>query len=248
MMIVRDMMKTQLITVEPEDTLSHAANLLRQHQFHHLPVVHKVKVVESAQTEYKRNRTQLVFEGLLGSQDIDLAAALSRQSSSDNGSKPSWQEQRVAEFMHSTALSVTPTTSVGAAAQLLVERGMSYLPVVEYSQEDSTARPVLVGLVTRSDMLLALARAMGTFEPGMQVDIVLPLGHMVSLAKALAIADELRMPIRSLLAAPLKDGVPRLAMLRLGTINPAPLLRRLKEEGIQYSFADPLAESEKSHA
>jgi acetoin utilization protein AcuB len=241
-------MKTHLITVEADDTLSHAANLLRQYQFHHLPVVRRVKVAEPAHAEYQRSRTQLLFEGLLGSQDIDLAVALSGQQASDDGSQRSWQEQRVAQFMHPTPLSVTPTTLVGPAAQLLVERGMSYLPVVDYGQEDSPGLPVLVGLVTRSDMLLALARAMGTFEPGMQLEIVLPLGHMASLAKTLAIADELRIHIRSLLAAPLKDGVPRLATLRLGTINPAPLLKRLREEGIQYGFADPLVEAEKHAA
>jgi acetoin utilization protein AcuB len=150
--------------------------------------------------------------------------------------------------MHPTMLSVTPTTSVGSAAQLLLERGMSYLPVIEYGEEDSHALPVLVGMITRSDMLLLLARAVGTFEPGMQLDIVLPLGRMTPLAKTLAIADELHIHLRSILAAPLEDGVPRLVALRLGTMNPAPLLRRLKEAGIEYSFANPLAESEKHSA
>ncbi|HEX6553930.1 MAG TPA: CBS domain-containing protein [Ktedonobacteraceae bacterium] len=32
-MIVRDIMTTKLVTVEPDDTLGHAAQLLRQHQF-----------------------------------------------------------------------------------------------------------------------------------------------------------------------------------------------------------------------
>ncbi len=153
----------------------------------------------------------------------------------------------MAEFMHPTTISVTPTTAVGAAAQLLVERGMNYVPVVEYGQEDSNASPMLVGLVTRSDMLLTLARAMGSFEPGMQLDIVLPLGNMTPLAKALSIATELHMHVRSILAVPLNNSVPRLATIRLGTINPAPFLKRLKEEGIQYTFADPLAEGEKSN-
>lgn len=40
-MIVRDMMTTQLVTVAPDDTLGHACNLLREHRFHHLPVVEK---------------------------------------------------------------------------------------------------------------------------------------------------------------------------------------------------------------
>ena len=38
-MIVSEVMTTSLVTVTPGDTLSHAANLLRQYQFHHLPVV-----------------------------------------------------------------------------------------------------------------------------------------------------------------------------------------------------------------
>jgi acetoin utilization protein AcuB len=247
-MIVRDIMKTQLITVEPDDTLGHAANLLREYQFHHLPVVRKVKVAQPEHAEYTMSRTQLILEGLLSSQDIDLAVALSEQQSSDERSKRPWQERRVAEFMHPTTLSVTSTTSVGSAAQLLVERGMSYLPVVEYDQEENNTPSVLVGMITRSDLLLALARAVGTSEPGMQLDIVLTLGHLSSLAKTLAIADELHVPVRSVLTAPLKDAVPRLATLRLGTINPAPLLERLKKEGIQYSFANPLTEGEKNHA
>ena len=51
-MIVREIMITRLITVTPDDTLSHAANLLRQHQFHHLPVVREVKAVEPEKAAY----------------------------------------------------------------------------------------------------------------------------------------------------------------------------------------------------
>ena len=247
-MIVRDIMKTQLVTVELDDTLGHAANLLRQYQFHHLPVVRKVKVAEPQHAEYQSSHTRLVFEGLLSSQDIDLAAALSAQKSAGDSSNPSWQERKVAEFMQPAAISVTPTTSVGTAAQLLVERGLSYAPVVEYDQEDSNGSPTLVGLITRSDMLLTLARATGSSEPGMQLDVALPLGNMTPLMKTLAIAAELHVHIRSILAVPLKDGVPRLVTLRLGTMNPAPFLKRLKEEGVEYGFVDPLVEGEKSHA
>ena len=37
-MIVGEVMTTKLVLVRPDETLGHAANLLRQHQFHHLPV------------------------------------------------------------------------------------------------------------------------------------------------------------------------------------------------------------------
>jgi acetoin utilization protein AcuB len=244
-MIVRDIMKTQLITVKPDDLLGYAASLLRQHQLHHLPVVRIAKRDERQYPLGRSQSTRLAFEGLLCVQDIDLAVA--RQDCSSANSPRPWQEQRVAEFMDPTPVSVVPTTPVGAAAQLLLTRSLSTLSVVEYDQEEQEAPPTLAGLLTRSDLLLAFARALGTFEPGTQVDIVLPLGNMAPLAQALSIAAELRVHVRGLLAMPLSDGVPHIATLRLGTINPAPLLHCLREAGIESACAKPLEEG-KSYA
>jgi acetoin utilization protein AcuB len=243
-MIVRNIMTTRLITVEPDDTLAHAANLLRQHQFHHLPVARKVSIPSAEGGAQGKQKSALVFEGLLTSQDIDMVAALANQ----NAALPQpWQEKRVFEVMHRALIRVTPNTSVAAAAQILVERGLNYLPVVEYSQSEHENRTFLVGLLTRSDLLIALARAMGAFEPGMQLDVALPMGNVDALARTLLIAAELHTQIRSVMATPLADGVPTVATLRLGTINPAPLLRRLQEEGIEYSFGSPLVEGD-THA
>jgi acetoin utilization protein AcuB len=233
-MIVRDVMTTKLVTVQPDDTLSHAAMLFRQHQFHHLPVVKSVPV-PAAQG---KSSTALVLEGMITSQDIDIAAAVGKQGSSSDALNHPWHERHVVEVMHRALLRVSPLTSVAAAAQMLVERGLNYLPVVEYEPIEQETRTILVGLLTRSDLLIALARSMGAFEPGMQLEIPLPLGNMTPLAETLRIAAELHTPIRSIIAAPLASGLPQLATLRLGTINPAPLLVRLKEASIEYAFAN----------
>lgn len=245
-MIVSEVMTTRLVTVTPDDTLSHAANLLRQYQFHHLPVV-KAKSAkgmwEPAQAPHK---ALLILEGLLTSQDIDLASSPGTWSSSDVLQRP-WQERRVVEVMHRATIRVSPTTSVAAAAQILVERGLNALPVVEYERagkasqekrdEDETVA-VLVGLLTRSDLLMALARSLGAFEPGMQLTIPLPMGDLTPLAQTLLLAAELHIQVRSVIAAPLEAGIPLVATVRLGTIHPAPLLIRLQEAHIQYAFAD----------
>ena len=55
-MIVRDIMTTHLVTVTPGDTLAHAATLLRQHQFHHLPVVRRPQGSRSRGRDILRNR------------------------------------------------------------------------------------------------------------------------------------------------------------------------------------------------
>lgn len=250
-MIVSEVMTTRLVTVTSDDTLSHAANLLRQYQFHHLPVV-RGGPVSFGMLDTTRG-TRPVFEGLLTTQDIDMAAAVG-SSSSDILRRP-WQERRVVEVMHRANMRVTPTTSVAAAAQILVERGLNCLPVVEYDSSDRveldedtptpahlsqtrTGQALLVGLLTRSDLLMALARALGAFEPGMQLSIPLPMGDLTPLATALQLASDLHITVRSVLAAPLDGPVPLVATLRVGTIHPAPLLARLQEANIQYTFAD----------
>jgi len=234
--IVQEIMSTKLTTVEPDDTLAHAANLFRQYSFHHLPVTRRIY-----QTNGEGARVALATcEGLLYAQDINLAVAVAE---GDEQGRQRWQERRVVEVMHSAAIRVTPTASVAAAAQLLVERGLNCLPVVEYKLVDSETRTILVGLLTRSDLLIALSRAMGAFEPGMQLDVALPHGDMAPLARTLVLAAELHVHIRSVLAAPQSNGTLSVATVRLGTINPTPLLLRLKAEGIQYSFGGPLLAS-----
>ncbi len=164
-----------------------------------------------------------------------------------------WQERRVIEVMHRATIRVSPNTSVAAASQILVERGLNCLPVVEYERVGQTtewqgneeeAQAVLVGLLTRSDLLMALARSLGAFEPGMQLILPLPLGDLTPLARTLLLADELHIHIRSVIAAPLQTNIPLEATVRLGTIHPAPLLARLQEEHIQYRFADFLSEED----
>src|SRR2546426_72724 len=113
-MIVSEVMSTKLITVTPDDTLSHAANLLRQYQFHHLPVVQALETGGTHSTEYGARDSLLLLQGLLTSHDIDLLVALGKQSSSGDLLHRPWQEQRVVEVMHRASVRVTPSTSVAA--------------------------------------------------------------------------------------------------------------------------------------
>ena len=185
-MIVSEIMTTKLVTVSQDDTLSHAANLFRQHQFHHLPVVRAVRHHRGNGSDGRKltHKPQLLFEGMISSQDIDIVLALAKQSSSGDVLRRPWQEQRVSEVMHRASLRVTPGTTVAAAAQILVERGLNALPVVEYEHTERETNPILVGLLTRSDLLIALARSLGAYEPGMQLTLQLPMGDLLPLARA----------------------------------------------------------------
>lgn len=182
-MIVSEIMTTKLVIAASDDSLGHAANLLRQHQFHHLPVARIPGKSfywfpgELFDTQ-KHTREELpVLEGLITSEDIAIAAAVSDAHPAD-ARYPRWQERRAAEVMHPVPLSVTPTTNVAVAARILVERGLNCLPVVEYTDGGKTehqpeaaqeAHSILVGLLTRSDLLMAMSRALGTTEPGIDI-------------------------------------------------------------------------------
>jgi acetoin utilization protein AcuB len=243
-MIVSEVMTTKLVTVTPDDSLSHAANLLRQYQFHHLPVVKARQGLRIQGQQDLSHPSWPVLEGLITSYDIELAATLGTENSATNDRRP-WEERRVAEVMNRSIMRVTPTTSVAAAAQMLVEQGLNCLPVVEY-EESLNIEPgakheeqtFLVGLLTRSDLLIELARTLGAFEPGMNIQIPLHSGNPTSLAKMLLLAAELHIKLESIIVAPPKKGVPHTATVRIGTINPAPLLVRLQQAGISYSLAD----------
>jgi acetoin utilization protein AcuB len=243
-MIVSEVMTTRLVTVTPDDTLSHAANLLRQYQFHHLPVVRATQRLKILNQPNDTQASLPILEGLISSGDVELAASLGAENSQANKQHP-WQERRVAEVMNRSIMQVTPTTSVAAAAEMLVNLGLNCLPVVEYEEtfnvepgEKQEDRTFLVGLLTRSDLLIELARTLGAYEPGMNLHIPLQSGDPTPLGHMLLLAAKLHIKIESIIVAPPKKDVPHTALVRIGTINPAPLLVRLQQAGIAYSIAD----------
>ena len=104
-----------------------------------------------------------------------------------------------------------------------------------------------MGLLTRSDLLLELARTLGAFEPGMDILLPLAMDDLTSLAKLLQLAATLHTKVHSVVVAPPKKGMPHVARVRIGTMNPASLLVALQKAGISYSFAD-LQPQEDFHA
>src|SRR5437588_10113368 len=110
-MIVREIMTTKMITVTADDTLSHAANLLRQFQIHHLPVVRHIHAPETEKIEEDIPQTLLILEGLLTSLDIDLVVALDTQRSSADLLHRPWYRYRVADVMPRAPIRLPPPPS-----------------------------------------------------------------------------------------------------------------------------------------
>jgi acetoin utilization protein AcuB len=130
---VRDVMATDLVTVQPHETARHAYRLMRDRRFRHLPVVESGRLV-----------------GILS--DRDLRPVLL---------SPTLARVRVGELMSEDLTTVMPDAPVEEAASLLVVKKIGCLPVVAdgrlvgiVTETDLLAVLVeLLGLLTQSTRL-----------------------------------------------------------------------------------------------
>ena len=130
---VRDVMATDLVTVQPQETARHAYRLMRDRRFRHLPVVEDGQLV-----------------GILS--DRDLRPVLL---------SPTLARARVRELMSEDLTTVGPDAPVEEAASLLVVKKIGCLPVVAdgrligiVTETDLLAVLVeLLGLLTQSTRL-----------------------------------------------------------------------------------------------
>lgn len=119
-MRVRDVMTTRVLTVEPDDSIGYARDVMRDAGVHQL----------------------VVRDG--GGRVVGVIAA------ADAAAAP--ERAAVGDFMCRRLVAVGPDTPVAEAATLMRLRAIGSLPVLDDSR--------LVGIVTVSDMLGVVARAL----------------------------------------------------------------------------------------
>lgn len=142
-MKVKELMNEDVIAVEPETTVKEVASLLVDHRISGVPVVDDARkvlgVVSEADILLKERGAEpepRILRALLGSfPDIDKLEA-----------------RTAAEAMTSPAITIGSKKDLYQAARLMTEHGVKRLPVVD-------DRGVLVGIVTRSDLVKAFARS-----------------------------------------------------------------------------------------
>jgi len=135
-MLVASRMNKKPITVSPRDTLAEAAAKMRSGNFRHLPIVEDGKLV-----------------GMISDHDI-------RQHQGHLA------DTRVTAAMIENPISVGPDRALEEAAEIMLERKIGGLPVVEKEK--------LVGIITTTDVLSAFVEIFGTSEENAtRVDLLL---------------------------------------------------------------------------
>jgi len=143
-MLVGKRMTRNPKTVSPDDPLSFAARVLREHRFHHLPVVEGGRLV-----------------GILS--DADLRDSSYGTMPVEGGTA---EDLPVREAMRTEVWSVTPDDSVEDALLILTREKFGALPVLSGDR--------LVGIITRADLLNAFVDLLDVNEVCFCVDVTFP--------------------------------------------------------------------------
>lgn len=130
-LIVRQVMTSRVVTVDPQDSVAVAIRLMRQGQLHRLPVVKDGVLLDIVTSSDLRRVTGL--------------ASILRDPSQDNFL---WRYIPVSNAMSRNLITLAPEQPIAEAAQLMIERHIGGLPVVEQGR--------LVGILTTSDLLKAM--------------------------------------------------------------------------------------------
>ncbi len=162
-MIVKDVMKKTVISVEPETTVPEAKELMNKNNISKLPVIKGGKLV-----------------GIITKNDLlqagpSLATTLDMYEISYLLSK-----LNVKKIMTTKVITCTPDDVVEEAARIMVEKQIGCLPVVKNG--------VVVGIITENDLFQLFTNMFGANVKGVRVTVVADdtPGHLAQIAERIA--------------------------------------------------------------
>ncbi len=141
-MLVKDCMTPSPLTILPETTHRQAAELMREHKVHHLPVVDK--------------SGRLM--GIVVEQDLLAAQPSPATTLSIYEIHGLLSKLQVREIMKRPVHTTTPNCPLEEAARLMLDEDIGCLPVVENEQ--------VVGIITDTDIFRALVTMLGGGQSG----------------------------------------------------------------------------------
>jgi acetoin utilization protein AcuB len=203
-MLVRDVMQSKLITIDPETTLPQAMRLAAERRVRHLPVVQDGDLI-----------------GIVS--DRDLKQAMASPATSLEAHELTYLLNRltVGEIMTRAVITIGPMAPFEEAARLMVQEKISALPVMAAGQ--------LIGIVTETDLLDLLVRAMGAGTPSTRLD--LPLDDQPwRLTGIVTAIEQTGAPIASIMTLTTRAGA-RDVVVRIETIDPQPAVAALESRG-----------------
>lgn len=202
-MIVEEIMKTDVATLFPTDTIADAMKLMETRKIRHIPIItadkHLVGLVTIANI---REATPSIFHANEHPEDLK---------------KP------LETIMETDVITGHPLDFVEETAGLFYEHKISCIPIINDKK--------LVGIVTETDLLRTLVELTGAHQPGSQIEIKVP-NLTGKLSDITAVIKNRKANILSVLVYPDKnDDQYKILVIRVQTMNPTALIQDLKQAG-----------------
>lgn len=200
-MFVGKRMTKHPITVTPEDSLGRAGDLLKRNRIHHLPVVVDGDLVGIVTGSDLRN---FALEKTTLNADGDVVVT----------------RRTVGEIMARDVVTASPQDTIEDALLLLHRRRFGALPVVEGK--------ILVGIITKADILAAFIDTLRIEEIGVRIEVILPQSTR-ALRKLIETLGAMELEVKSLVLTPAQGKYA--AFVRISTIDVAAVRKGLREAG-----------------
>ena len=209
MLLVRDWMTGNLVTLSPKASVAEALTLCRERRIRHIPIVEEGRLI-----------------GIVSDRDLrDASPALG-----DAERASTLQEKRVGDVMTREVSTTVPEEFIENVAQEMYELKIGSLPVVAEEDEEK-----LLGIVTSSDVMRALVTLAGLPEPGCRIEVRAPnrAGILVEVAGKF---QDLGADIFSVLSDPDRRSGNRTMVFQLVSADPSSVMEGLKMAGYEVSW------------
>ena len=210
-MRVRDVMTTDLVTVEPEVPVFQAQKLMREHKVRKLLVVNKDKLVGMVTHDLFMEVSPSKATGFSIQEMHYLLTAM-----------------KVKEVMDKKPVTVSPDMPFEDALNLGQQKGNTGFPVVENGN--------LLGIITNGDIIRLLSSFLGLGEDGVRITIEGLGARLGELNEIISILDRHRAPILSIMTKSGQETQDLMAVMRLKVKDATAIVEDLSGTGFNVTY------------
>ncbi|WP_040759287.1 acetoin utilization AcuB family protein [Sporosarcina newyorkensis] len=203
-MLVQDIMKNDVMTLNPTHTIAEAVQLMQKKKIRHIPIIENDRLI-----------------GLVTDRDVKEAAP----SSLSDQLETLLYETPLSKIMKTDLIIGHPRDFIEEAALLFYTYEIGCLPIVSNYQ--------LVGILTKTDLLYNYIELTGANQPSSHIQIRVPNqpGILFEVSK---VFHQHNTNVLSVLVYPYQDDESyKILAVRIKRMNPLSIIEDLKTEGFQ---------------
>lgn len=220
MLRIRELMNREVVALAPQATVAEALELCTERRIRHVPILDEGRLV-----------------GIVSDRDLREAGS---QPGGEEAAGPATAlvELKVGDVMSRGVVTAHPQDPVGYAARQMEERRINALPVVEEpvasmeggASSGAQSGSELLGMVTSTDLMRALAALTGIGEFGSQVEVQVP-DHPGIVAEVVGQIQDSGQGVEGVLSSSERRAGNRTLLVRLAVSDPQIVVESLELAG-----------------